>query len=106
MVNSDTDNNIKNKSNMSNIKLKKEFNDNFKELRKIINSWNFTPDSPQDEFDSLNHQILSLLYKDSSQNKIYKFLNKELNEYFGLSTNMNDSQKLSAEIIKWWNNKS
>lgn len=37
----------------------------FSELRKIINSWNFIPDAPNDEFDSLTNKTLSHLYKNS-----------------------------------------
>lgn len=48
-----------------NSQLKKEY----RELREIINSWELTPDSPNDEFDSINHLFLSQLYKGSDNFK-------------------------------------
>jgi hypothetical protein len=41
--------------------IKKEFKENFNDLRKIINSWNLISGSPKNEFDSINHQLLSHL---------------------------------------------
>jgi len=37
----------------------KLFQKNFNELREILNALELISDSPVDEFDSLNHQILS-----------------------------------------------
>ena len=91
---------------MNKIKLKKEFKYNFQELRKIINSLNLIPNSPLDEFDSLNHQILSHLYKDSDFKQITTFLHNELNDYYGLSVNLKDIEIITIEIINWWNSKS
>ena len=48
---------------MNREQIKKEFQGNFRELRKILNSWELIPGTPKDEFDGLNHQILSNLYK-------------------------------------------
>jgi hypothetical protein len=39
--------------------LKTKYNVDFSELRKVINSWNLIPGSPNDEFDHLNDKILN-----------------------------------------------
>lgn len=40
------------------------------ELERLICGWNLIPDSPEGEFITLRHQIISQLYKDSDKNKI------------------------------------
>ena len=42
-----------------------------KELRKLINNWDFIPDAPSDEFDDLNHRILSHLNKGADKEKLF-----------------------------------
>ena len=41
-----------------------------KKLRKLINSWKLIPGSTSDEFDALNHKILSALMNNRDENKI------------------------------------
>jgi len=82
--------------------LKKDFKKKNLELRKILNSWDLIPDSPKDEFDSLNHQILSHLYKGSNFFKIAHFLDTELTVTYGLSADKEDAEKKAAEIMEWW----
>lgn len=55
---------------MSKEDLKREFKGKFLELRKIIHSYDLTPHAPSDEFDALNHKILSNLYKGAGFEKI------------------------------------
>jgi hypothetical protein len=85
-----------------NIELKQKYLSDFSQLRKIVNSWNFIPDTPSDEFDSLTNKILSHLYKDFDFDKITKVLSNELTEYYGLFLSESDSQKLTKDIFEWW----
>ncbi|WP_299700974.1 hypothetical protein [uncultured Pontibacter sp.] len=87
---------------MNNSELKKEFQERFLELRKILNSCDLIPGSPKDEFDSLNHKILSYLYKGADMGKITRVLDSELTVNYGLSPNLKDVEKIAAEIIGWW----
>ncbi len=83
-------------------KLKKEYKERFSELRDLINSWDLIPDSPLDEFDSLNHLFLSMLYKGADQFKITKSIHHELNVNYGFSMKIEDSGKLASEVLLWW----
>lgn len=68
---------------------------------KIINSWNFIPDAPTDEFDSLSNKILSHLYKLSDFEKITRVISSELTVNYGLYTTEFDSVKLTEEVFEW-----
>ena len=87
-----------------NIKLKKEYKQKFSELRAIINSWELIPDSPTDEFDSINHLFLSQLYNGSDKFKISKKIQFELTNNYGFSIEHIDSNKMTIEVLEWWNN--
>jgi len=50
--------------------LKREFKFQEKELRKIINSWDLIPGTPDDEFDALNHMLLGHLGRNCKKEKI------------------------------------
>lgn len=88
---------------MDKIEFKKKYDDDFSELRKIINSWNLISGSSNDEFDSLNNKILNQLYKNSEPEKIERILQSELSTNYGLFRNEFDSKIFSEEIMNWWN---
>ncbi|WP_298136935.1 hypothetical protein [Flavobacterium sp.] len=90
---------------MNNKEIKKKFDGELSELRKIINSWKLIKGSPNDEFDNLNHKILSQLYKNSDCDKIDRILQSELVVCYGLYKNEFDSEELVKEIMFWWNSK-
>lgn len=81
---------------------KKEFKQNFIELRKILNSWELIPNSPKDEFDDLNHRILSNLYKGADLEKIIRILKSELTVTYGLYNDEFSANEMATEIIDWW----
>lgn len=83
--------------------LKKEFKGKFLGLRKIINSYDLIPHAPCDEFDALNHKILSNLYKGADFEKIKRVIDSKLISYYGLLPNEVEIEKLASEIIEWWN---
>ena len=84
--------------------LKKEFEDRVFDMRKIINSYELIPHAPSDEFDALNHKVLSHLYKDADTEKIKKVLESELCQYYGLFDDEFDANEIAIEIIDWWEN--
>ncbi|HMQ49523.1 MAG TPA: hypothetical protein PKA00_11675 [Saprospiraceae bacterium] len=75
-----------------------------KDLRKLINSWDLIHGAPSDEFDALNHKILSHLTKGVDKEKLFRVLKSELIIYYGLDPIDNDIHQLTEEIINWWNN--
>jgi len=85
--------------------LKREYNGNLSELRKIINSWDLIPNAPSSEFDNLNHKILSQLSKGVDSEKLFNILQNELIVNYGLFDNEFDSTTMVSEIIDWWNSK-
>lgn len=85
--------------------LKRIYDGDFSQLRKIINSWNLISGSPVDEFDSLNNKILSQLYKNGDAEKIDRILQSELIVTYGLFSNEFDSEVFVNQIMNWWNSK-
>jgi hypothetical protein len=90
---------------VKNKEIKRKFEGDFSELRKIINSWELIPGSPIDEFDDLNHRILSQLYKEVDYEKVERILKSELSSNYGLFNYEFDSKKIIASISEWWNKK-
>lgn len=87
---------------MNEKELRQKYFSDFSGLRKILNSWNFIPDAPIDEFDSLSNKILSHLYKNSDIEKIARIISSELTITYGLYTTEFDSEKLTEEVFEWW----
>lgn len=83
--------------------IKKEFQENFQELKRILNSRELIPGSQKDQFDALNHKILSHLYKGADIEKISSVLESELIITYGLFHNEFDIDELVSEIMEWWN---
>ncbi len=83
--------------------IKKDFKNRFSELRKLLNSWDLIPGAPKDEFDALNHQILSHLYKGADFEKVNRVLESELKVYYGLYNDEFSGEEMTAEIMEWWN---
>jgi hypothetical protein len=81
------------------IKLKRRYKTHFSSLRGLINSWNLIPDSPLDEFDSVNHMCLSLLYKGADKFKISDSIHHELTINYGFSIDKKGSDTLTEEIM-------
>ncbi len=85
--------------------LKRKYDGDFSQLRKIINSWNLISGSPADEFDSLNNKILSQLYKIADAEKIDRILQSELIVTYGLFSNEFDLEVFVNQIMNWWNSR-
>ena len=86
--------------------LKKEFEDRVFDMRNIINSYEIIPHAPRDEFDALNHTILSHLYKDADTEKIKRIIESELCQNYGLFIYEFDTDEIAIRIIEWWKNEN
>ena len=86
--------------------LRREFKYQEKELRKIINSWDLIPGSPNDEFDSLNHKLLGHLGRVADEKKISKVIYSELIVTFGLDIEQSESNGMAAQVMDWWMNRN
>ncbi|MEM6718542.1 MAG: hypothetical protein AAF611_04415 [Bacteroidota bacterium] len=84
-------------------KLSKAYKRKFVELRAVINAWELIPDAPEDEFDAIDHLLLSQLYKGSDAFKIAKALKFELNHNYGFSVADDAVANMVTEVIAWWN---
>ena len=87
-------------------KVEKQFNENFRELRKILNSRELIPGSPEDEFDSINHQILTHLYNGVDLVKLVRVLDGQLTVNYGLTTDIEEVKEIASEIMEWWNQRN
>jgi hypothetical protein len=88
--------------------LKTQFKSDYSALKGILNSHDiigFMPDLPDDEYDCVNHGLLSLLNKTNNLDSIKGFLKSEIKEHFGLNNNQDFIDKLATEIFDWWNEK-
>ena len=88
---------------MNKEELKKDFKDKFSELRVILNSWELIAGAPKDEFDGLNHKILSHLYNGADFDKINRVLESEFSVTYGLHREEFSTREITTEIITWWN---
>jgi hypothetical protein len=85
--------------------LTREYNGRLSELRKIINSFDLISGVPSDEFDHLNHKLLSQLYKEIDTKKIKNILESELVIHYGLFENDFDAVSIVDKILNWWDSK-
>ena len=77
-----------------------------KELRKLVNSWEINPGSPNDEYDQLVHRLLSNLINQRDHLKIRGIIESYITIDLGLFTNEVDLEKAHQEVISWWNKKN
>ena len=74
-----------------------------KKLRVLINSWNLIPGCPNDEFDTLNNRILSVLLNNKDQTKIQGIIESYIKIDLGLYTDQQEIESKFDEVIYWWN---
>jgi hypothetical protein len=90
---------------MNKKEITREYYADFTELRKIINSFDLIAGAPSDEFDHLNHKLLSQLYKEVDSKKINSILKGELVVHYGLFQNDFDATSIVDKILNWWDAK-
>lgn len=77
-------------------------------LRDILNQWDLlgvvdaTDEGVYDEYDDLNHWILSALHKGADENAIRDLLRKELKESYGLPSEPTGLEPTLQKIMVWW----
>ena len=96
--------------------LKKKFNKLYTQLLPIINTWDpiglVGGGAPDDEYDCITVQLITLLEQGKSQNDIYEFIIHELDDHFsmGIDSIANDYRKqfikkhkeFSSDLIDWY----
>ena len=92
---------------------RKKWKSDFQDLRSIINAWDLIPGAPENEFDSINHGVLSRLYSGADKIEVVNYLLDELNgnygiyslEYYESKMAKNEVEGFVDEINLWWNTK-
>lgn len=79
-----------------------DFNENVKNLSKLIYNWNLT-NSSSNELQQFSIQILNMLYEEKNDEKIKNYIESELCTKYGLFKTEFDAKKLTEEIKNWWN---
>ena len=82
-----------------------DFNGKAFELSRLVNSWNLIKVSAKDGLDEFPKKILHNLYEGQSELKIKRIIESELRVTYGLFATDFDADKLSKEIMTWWNEK-
>jgi hypothetical protein len=78
------------------------------ELRDILNEWDVlgvvdaTYEGVFDEYDDLNHWVLSLLHKGGNEEEIRNFLKRALKEHYGLPLEPTGLEPTVKKISAWW----
>lgn len=83
-------------------KLNKEYKVHFSSLRDLINSWDLIPESPPDEFDSINHMCLSLLCRGADRIKLGASLHHELTTNYGYAVDKHSTDILAKQVFELW----
>jgi hypothetical protein len=88
---------------MDKIHIENDFNGKKSELSKLIKSWNLIDMSSKSDFGRLSEKILSTLSEGQAELKIIRILESELCVTYGLFKTDFDAEKLTNEIMTWWN---
>ncbi len=80
-----------------------DFNGKKAELSKLIKSWNIIEESSKSDFDTLSQKILNNLNDGQIEEKIKQILESEFCVTYGLYKTDFNSDKLTNEIMNWWN---
>ncbi len=79
------------------------------ELRDILNEWDVLgvigaqdDGGPFDEYDDLNHWILSALHKGTDDEEVKAMLKKSLREHYGLPLEPTGLELTLQKIFVWW----
>ncbi len=83
----------------------KDFTGKVSELSKLIKSWNLIDVSSKSSFDKLSEKILNNLYNGQTEIKIKRIMESELCITYGLFVTDFDAEKLTKDIMTWWNGK-
>ncbi|MBI5373015.1 MAG: hypothetical protein HZA79_13415 [Sphingobacteriales bacterium] len=79
-----------------------DFNGKKAELSKLIKSWNLINMSSKDDFENLSEKILTNLSAGQTELKIKRIIESELCVTYGLFKTDFDAEKLTDEIMTWW----
>lgn len=97
-------------------KLKKHYNELYLRLEPIVNEWDpiglIAGGAPNDEYDCITVQLISLLKQEKNQNDIYEFIIHELDYHLGMGIDsvndmykerfINKHREFSLSLVKWY----
>ena len=79
-----------------------EFEEEIKELSKLIKNWNLVNTSSANQFDTFSKKLLDKLYTEENSLKIKRIIESELCVSFGLHNDEFDADLLTNQIMSWW----
>ena len=74
------------------------------ELNKLIYSMDLIKSANKQSFNKLTEKILKNLEKGTSENMLKRVIESELCTTYGLFSYEFDSELISSNILKWWEN--
>jgi hypothetical protein len=86
---------------------KRELRERSSQLRALMCKWDpigvmSDPDWPRDEYDCLLGPVLTLLAQGASEEKIERYLRKEIDDHFGLSPDNYDLTEVAMRLRRWF----
>ena len=82
---------------------KKRIKSEIQSIRRILNTWDPIPWSPEDEYDCLVHRIISGLHSGIEKPiELAKLITAELNNHFGLHSSESDVRDIAETISEYW----
>lgn len=85
------------------VALSNDFNGKLLELSKRIASWNLIKGSSTVAYEELAEKILKHLNNGEAKMKIKNIIESDLCSKYGLFKTEFDGEKLTNEILAWWN---
>ena len=84
---------------------KREVRQRSSQLNALLYEWDpigVGPDGPRDEYECLVGPLLRMLQSGATQSEIASYLETELVEHFGLTTNRDDIAAAASRIRAWF----
>ena len=84
---------------------KREVRQRSSQLNALLYEWDpigVGPDGPRDEYECLVGPLLTMLQSGATQGEIASYLETELVEHFGLTTNRDDITNAASRIRAWF----
>lgn len=80
-----------------------EYNGRLTNLTKVIHDWNLTNSETKYELFDFSKKILDNLIENKGEEKIKRIIENDLCVIYGLYSTEFNSEKLTVEILNWWN---
>ncbi len=72
-------------------------------VRAILNEWDpLQASPPPDEYDCLNHRVLSVLHSGSSRDDLKSMIEREMLDHFGFEAPKKGVEAVTDKLWAWW----